>query len=253
MAITHTVSDNITLGRGRLYFAPFLPGTQTPQAARLYLGNTPGCNLSGSVEKLDHYTADTRVRSKDRSITIEANYSGSLTTDNISVDNLAYFFLGEKSTVTATAASNVAFTTGNLPADSTFQIGATDANPAGARKVTTVTIAGKVLGVDYELDLDPGLLHVLVAGDFSGTYSSAASTRERVISAGTEAKGLLHFVADNPEGTNRDIVLPSVTLSPNGDFAIKGDGTDWQTLELTLEVLKKNSATPAVIIDGRPA
>ena len=105
MPITHTVSDNITLGRGRLYFAPFLPGTQTPQAARLYLGNTPGCNLSGSVEKLDHYTADTRVRSKDRSITIEANYSGSLTTDNISLDNLAYFFLGEKSTVTAIAAS----------------------------------------------------------------------------------------------------------------------------------------------------
>lgn len=67
------------------------------------------------------------------------------------------------------------------------------------------------------------------------------------------AKGLLQFVADNPEGVNRDIVLPSVTLSPNGDFAIKGDGTDWQTLELTLEVLKKNSATPAVIIDGRPA
>lgn len=253
MAITHTVSDNITLGRGRLYFAPFLPGTQTPQSARLYLGNTPGCNLSGSVEKLDHYTADTRVRSKDRSITIEANYSGSLTTDNISLDNLAYFFLGEKSTVTAIAASNVAFTTGNLPADSTFQLGATEANPAGVRKVTTVTIAGKVLGVDYELDLDLGLLHVLVAGDFSGTYSSAASTRDRVISAGTEAKGLLHFVADNPEGTNRDIVLPSVTLSPNGDFAIKGDGTDWQTLELNLEVLKKNAATPAVIIDGRPA
>lgn len=252
MAITHTVADNITLGRGRLYFAPFIAGTTTPQDSELYLGNTPGCSLTGEVEKLDHYTADTKIRSKNRSIVIEANYSGTLSTDNISVGNLARFFMGESSTVTVTAASAKTITTaGTLPVDSVIQLGRTAANPAGDRNVTNVAITGKVLGTDYAVDLALGQVQVLVAGLFAGTYDVSASTRDRVVSAGEQAKGLLHFVADNPEGTNRDIILPSVTLAPNGDFAIKGDGTDWTTMEFTLEVLKKDAATPAVIIDGR--
>lgn len=252
MAVTHTVADNITLGRGRLYFAPFIAGTTTPQEYELYLGNTPGCSLTGEVEKLDHYTADTKVRSKDRSIVIEANYSGTLSTDNISVGNLARFFMGTSSTVTTVAASaKTITTTGILPVDSVIQLGRTAANPAGDRNVTNVAITGKVLGTDYAVDLALGQVHVLVAGPFAGTYDVSASTRDRVVSAGEQAKGLLHFVADNPEGTNRDIILPSVTLAPNGDFAIKGDGTDWTTMEFTLEVLKKDAATPAVIIDGR--
>lgn len=252
MAITHTVADNITLGRGRLYFAPFIAGTTTPQDAELYLGNTPGCSLTGEVEKLDHYTADTKIRSKNRSIVIEANYSGTLSTDNISVGNLARFFMGTSSTVTTVAASaKTITTTGTLPVDSVIQLGRTAANPAGDRNVTNVDITGKVLGTDYAVDLALGQVQVLVAGPFAGTYDVSASTRDRVVSAGEQAKGLLHFVADNPEGTNRDIVLPSVTLAPNGDFAIKGDGTDWTTMEFTLEVLKKDAATPAVIIDGR--
>ena len=252
MAITHTVADNITLGRGRLYFAPFIAGTTTPQDAELYLGNTPGCSLTGEVEKLDHYTADTKVRSKDRSIVIEANYSGTLSTDNISVGNLARFFMGTSSTVTTVAASaKTITTTGTLPVDSVIQLGRTAANPAGDRKVTNVVITGKVLGTDYAVDLALGQVLVLVAGPFAGTYDVSASTRDRVVSAGEQARGLLHFVADNPEGTNRDIILPSVTLAPNGDFAIKGDGTDWIMMEFTLEVLKKDAATPAVIIDGR--
>lgn len=254
MAITHTVADNITLGRGRLYFAPYLAGTSTPQDAELYLGNTPGCSLTGEVQKLDHYTADTKVRAKDKSIIIEANYSGTLSTDNISADNLARFFMGSKSTITVTAATaKTIVTTGTLPVDSVIQLGRTAANPAGDRSVTNVVVTGKTLGTDYAVDLALGQIQVLVAGLFAGTYDVSASTRERVISAGDQAKGLLHFVSDNPEGSNRDIILPYVTLAPNGDFALKGDGTDWTSMEFTLEVLKKDAATPAVIIDGRPA
>jgi hypothetical protein len=103
------------------------------------------------------------------------------------------------------------------------------------------------------VDLALGQVQILVAGTYAGTYDVSASTRDRVISAGEQAKGLLHFVSDNPEGSNRDIILPYVTLAPNGDFALKGDGTDWTSMEFTLEVLKKDAATPAVIIDGRPA
>lgn len=253
MAFTHSAADDITLGRGQLYFAPFVNGTTTPQASELYLGNTPGCSLTGEVQTLDHYTADTKVRLKDRSIVIEANYSGTVTTDNLSSDNMARFFLGEKSTVTVVAATGITETFTNPVVDSVIQLGRTNANPAGARKVANVVIAGKVLGTDYELDAELGLLRILVtAASFAVTYDVQASTRDRVVSKGTLVKGALHFIADNPAGSNRDIYMPSVTLAPNGDFQIKGDGTDWAQMEFTLEVLTKNSSTSAIYIDGRP-
>ena len=55
----------------------------------------------------------------------------------------------------------------------------------------------------------------------------------------------------NPEGSHKDIMLPSVTLAPNGELALKGE--DWLTASFSLEVLAKNASTAAVYIDGRPA
>lgn len=251
MAFNHTVADNITLARGKLYFSPFATGTTTPAGHELYLGNTPGFSLSGSVQKLDHFTADTAVRQKDKSVTIESNYTGSVTVDNMSDENLAKFFMGSTSTVTAASATGKTESHLAVPADAVIQLGRTTANPAGDRKVSNVAITGKGLGTDYTIDADLGLIHVLVAGDYAVTYDVAASTRSRVISAGTEVRGLLHFIADYPVGTNRDMVLPSVTIAPNGDLSLKGDGTAWQQMQFNLEVLVRDSSTPAVIIDGR--
>ena len=99
-----------------------------------------------------------------------------------------------------------------------------------------------------------GRVHTLVSfTNLKVDYVISSSSREQVISAGTQVKGALRVIAENSEGTNRDYYLPSVTLAPNGDFVLKGDGTNWLTMKLDMEVLKKDDSTAAVYIDGRAA
>ena len=260
MAFTHA-ADDITLGRGELYFFPFLAGTTTPSKDGRYFGNTPGFNLSASVEKLAHFSADRGLKVKDRNVTLSVDYTGTMECDNINADNLALFFMGSKDTFiqgTLTGRTET-FAADTLSTGAYIQLGVTEGNPQGHRNVTVtgVTLDGDpvVEGTDYEVDAAAGMVHLLAANTGLGaiivTYDVAASTRERVISAGTEAKGVLKLVSFNPEGTKRDYLLPSVTITPNGDFALKGD--DWQVMSFNLEVLAKNSTTAAVYIDGRPA
>ena len=53
----------------------------------------------------------------------------------------------------------------------------------------------------------------------------------------------------NPEGAKMDYFMAYVRLSPNGDFALKGE--EWQQLSLTVEVLKAGDLE-RLYIDGRP-
>lgn len=256
MAFTHLTANNVVLPRGKVYFAPFDTGTTTPAPYEKYLGNTPTASLTGSSTKLDHFSADGPVRIKDKSIVTEVNYAGSLEIDNISADNLAAFFLGTAATITDAGATITDETHTAVPADAVVQLGISAARPSGARKLTSVTVSDgatlKTAGTHYTLDADTGRVHALVAfASMVVDYTIASSTRERVISAGTQVKGALRVIADNSEGTNRDYYMPSVTLAPNGDFVLKGDGTSWLTMKLDLEVLAKDDSTAAVYIDGR--
>lgn len=261
MAFSHT-ADDITLGRSEIYFAPFLAGTTNPQATFEYFGNTPGFSLSAAVTKLDHFSADRGLRVKDRSVLTEVNYTGTMESDNMNFGNLAKFFLGAVSTVTRTSATGTVETFTDVTIPGLLQLGVTPTNPQGDRNVTITSVAvgasTKVLGTDYEVDLAGGLVFIkptggsIVAGDdVVVTYNVASSTRTRVVSAGTEVKGALKMLSFNPEGSHKDILLPSVTISPNGELALKGE--DWLTASFSLEVLAKNATTAAVYIDGRPA
>ncbi len=263
MAFAHA-ADDITLGRGELYFYPFLTGTTTPSKDGQYFGNTPGFSLSASAEKLAHFSADRGLKVKDRNVTLSVDYTGTMECDNINVGNLAKFFMGTTSTVTqgSLSAQTETFAANTLTAGAYIQLGVTDANPQGHRNVTvtgvTLNAVSITLGTDYEVDAAAGMVHLLggvtqaeLGQALVVTYDVAATTRPRVISAGTEVKGALKLLSYNPEGTLRDYLLPSVTITPNGDFQLKGD--DWQVMSFNLEVLAKNATTAAVYIDGRPA
>lgn len=254
MAFTHA-ADDITLGRGEVYFDPFTTGT-TRSGEFKYMGNTPAVALSAATTKLDHFSSDRGLRVKDKSVVLEVNYTGTLETDNMDFANLAKFFLGAQSTVTQTSATAVNEDWTNVSAKTLLQLGVTTGNPQGARNVTAVVVMNGVstlvLGTDYELDAATGTVHMLTtqtAVDI--TYNRPAVTWDRTVSGGTEVKGALKIISYNPEGTKKDILLPYVTLSPNGDLALKGD--DWLKASFNLEVLALDSVTSAVYIDGRPA
>jgi len=258
-----TDKKNYVLGRGKLYFDPFAPGTKTKTGER-YLGNTTEFNLNVESESLDHFNSDEGVRTKDDSVILELTRTGALTTDNISEENAALFVLGDVSEVSQTADPVVGENLGTVLPDRYYQLGAKASNPQGVRGVTAVTVSDDsatpvqaVEGTDYTLDAALGRIYILEGGLFDGTkgatvdYTPEANTRKRVsTNAAASVEGALRFVSFNAKGKQKDVYIPYVTLQPTGDWALKGD--DWQNMGFSVEI-GELEGMKAVYVDGRPA
>lgn len=254
--------NNYTLGRGELHFGQYKPNTTTPRGER-YLGNSPELSYSATQETLDHYNSDRGVRVKDASVTLQQDYAGGLSLDSIDMANLAYFFLGDASTLTTASRTVAAEPLADVEHGLSYQLGTSATDPAGVRQISAVTVSNvttpanvPVAGTDYVVDLARGRITILEGAtkiakndDLAVAYTVDASTREQVISKGNTVEGSLRYIANNPAGKNIDYFMPHVKLTPNGDFNIKGD--DWQVLPFTIEILKKGSLE-AIYADGQP-
>jgi hypothetical protein len=263
-------TNNYTLGRGEIYFARKDPVTGNLGGER-YIGNTPAANLTAEEEKLEHFSSDRGIRIKDKTVTLQVNYTGTLEVDNIDYENVALFFLGESEQLTiaqtTVTAEQVGITGVGVEKGMFYQLGTTANNPSGAKGVIFPGAAGTafvlnkgaaalVHGTDYRLDAALGRIEILESsvtvedGDvLTCTYTVAASTRKRVISGSTAVNGSLRYIAYNPEGEQIDYFMPSVTLSPNGDFALKSD--EWQVIPFNIDVVKRDDLTAAIYADGR--
>lgn len=260
------MSNNYVLGRGRLYFGQHTTPGQVPSSiAELYFGNTPEVNLTIEEEKLDHFSAESGIREKDDSISLEVTRTGTFITDNISPDNLALFFFGEKSTVSVTGASVTGEAIAAVQQGYYYQLGVSPTTPSGQRDILTdstlvvqddATVPNTfVETTDYTIDGETGRLYIVPGGGIANDtnlvvdYDYATHTRSRVISGSTAISGSLRYIADNPKGTNRDFYAPYAQISPNGDFALKSE--EWAQIPFNIEILKLD-AYEALYIDGRP-
>lgn len=254
--------DNLVLGRGKLYFERFPVGAKVGSGGERYLGSTPELSVTQSETTLDHRSMEGGRSVKDRSVALTNDTSGSFTTDDISRENVALWYLGEHSSVVVTAATGMTSTYEGVKRGTFFQLGRSVASPAGARNVSNVVVrkgaATVTMAGNYEVDEALGRVYILpdAAGiaeddDLSFTFDEAGGTQDRIIPNGQQIHGALRFIADNAEGDNDDRYYPYVKLAPDGDHSLKGD--DWQTMGFTYEVLKLNESTPAVIITRRPA
>lgn len=249
-----TEKQNYTLGRGRLYF--------DQGDGERYIGNTPEFNLSVSSENLEHYNSDEGLRNRDRNIVIQIDYSGSFTTDHISPENLAMLFMGEETTLTQASLTAETDQFDEGKAYHWYQLGVDDDNPAGKRQVSNVTVTASgstsaTEGEDYELDGERGRIQVLEDGVLDGEsfeveYDVDESSRSAVVSGDRQVTGKLRFISANPEGAGeqRDYFMPSVTISADGDFALKAE-QDWQAIPFSMEISKTDSAE-AIYADGLP-
>lgn len=254
-------TNNYTLGRGKVHFSRFLPGTFTPEGFR-YIGNTPEFSLNIESEELDHFNSDEGIREKDASVSLEVNRTGSLITDNISPENVALFFFGSDSEVVQPAVASQTITITSIGAGRSYKIGSSESNPTGyfgidaIGFVAEVGVTPLVDGTDYTVDLDNGIITFLdtsliaVDGvDVDVTFAVRSSTRSRVISGSKAIEGAMMYVTKNPTGTDSTFYMPHVKVTPNGDYALKGD--EWQQIPLSLEVLKREGVE-AIYRDGTP-
>lgn len=248
---------NQTLGRGKIYFSLFKPGTFTPAGFR-YVGNTPSFSLNQENETLEHYSSDEGIKEKDNEVIISTNVTGSLTMDDIQPENLALFFFGSASVLAQTSATGLSETFVDVKRGQSYRIGLTDGNPSGVRSLTAVVVkvgaAVKTITTDYLIDVELGMLTIVGAGiadldDVIVEYNRSAVSRQQVMSGTDQVEGAINFIGTNEVGEIYDYMIPRVKMSPNGEFALKTD--TWQELPISVEVLKV-PLRPRIIIDGRP-
>lgn len=255
-----TEGKDYVVGKGQVFFDPFIPGTKTKTMER-YLGNTPELSTTSDEQTLDHFDADSGLNVKDESVTIEKTVTGQLVTDHISPENIAMFFGGEIVKSTVTAATGLTETHA-AKLGRWIQLGVTPLVPTGARSITSLVVTIGVTTVaalnNYEADLALG--RVYIEPDAPGideddalifTYNTTAVERHQIIGAGSEVRGALRFISRNPVGPQQDFYWPYVKLSANGDFALKSD--EWMQIPFSFEVLKLDAATERVYIDRRTA
>lgn len=251
---------NYALGRGKLYFAMFAPGTMTP-GARMYFGNTPEFSTTTDSEELEHFDSDNGINEKDDQVTLSYSRTGSFTTDNINIDNVALLYLGAKSTISKVAGTAVIETI-TAKKGGYYQIGKTLANPSGTRFITNVVITGPAPGsavipltANFELDLEGARIYI--ESDAPGvtdgnvltvTYDQQAYTQNRVISSTNDIVGELFFECTNKKGLLLDYLWPYCKITPNGDFNLKS-GDDWMTIPFNLEFLKKSGYESVYVTD----
>lgn len=258
-------NQNLTLGKGKVYFEPFDPGT-TIGHGEIYMAQTTEFNYNVATETLDGYDADEGLNVLIEQVTTQVDVTGAMQTQDISMEKINLFLLGQ-GVQTATVASATGSTQNltDVKRGRYYQLGVSAGNPAGLPKctVTGITKGGTAVAasgnwVQTAEDIELGRAFILdnAAGiadndDLEVTFNVAASTRERVISKDQQIRGALRFVSANPTGTNRNFYFPLVNMSPDGDYALKG--TEWMTMGFRFTALKKDSATERVYVDGRPA
>lgn len=251
--------NDYTIPKGKIYFDPDWKGED-------YLGNTPGAELGIESTDLPHYSAEEGIREKDDNALVEINRTLTITADNISMVNWSRFIIGEETSVTQVATPVVDVALGKVKKGRWYQLGVITGNPTGYRDISAVTIkkapsTALVLNTDYELDTELGRIYIMPSSvtvldndDLLYSCTPAANTREQVRSTTSAAvAGALRFIASNAKGTNRDIYLPSVLLKPTGTARLKSADAAYMEMQFQVEILKRDSATAAIYIDGRPA
>ena len=254
-------SNNYVLGKGRLYFNHFVPGTKAGPGFK-YFGNTPTLTVLRAATALDHFDSDNGVKVKDDSIDIQTDINGKFTCDNISADNLALWFAGISAPFVQAAGGTALTENFTIYPDMYFQLGVTPNTPAGLRNLTGLTVtAGQAAlpndGSAYEFDPTTGLLHILpgAAGvtdaGFPATinYSLGAGSQGIVIEQGVTVFGALKFISSNPKGIQRDYFYPYVKITPDVEIALKGD--TWQTAGFGYEALQLDANTRRVYSNTR--
>lgn len=253
--------NNYTIGRGELWFDRFINQEALIERGERYLGNTTALNVSLSPETIEHFNMDRGFKEKDESATLSNNIALSFTTDNINPENVALFFSGRSRTLAVAAEAAGVSTFTRVAKGLTYQIGQSDANPSGLRTLTSAVVkkgsTSLVEGTDYSIDLALGRMTLLAGGSTVVTgdtitveYVSPAQNRKQIISGKEPVGGAMRFISFNAVGAQMDYYFPYVKIRPSGEFALKGD--EWQAITFDVEVLKKDTSTELVYIDGRP-
>ncbi len=232
---TYTPSpNNVTFGRGKIFFAPHISGAFGKQWQ--HLGNCDTFSVGVVPEKvsLTNFMTETSAKYKEvvKSVDIPIKISGF----EFATNNMKLMFMGDTTSYTQTASTETLETI--APATLTGLKGSffttTKRSISSPTLVQgTVTLAS---GTDYTIeDAERGVVKVLstsvTVADGTAlrlTYIAAALTGTSaltVVRAATDTSvdGRLLFVPDNTTGPDNEVEVWNATLTPDGEIPFIAD------------------------------
>jgi hypothetical protein len=248
-----TVADGskLLLGRGKLYFDRWLPGTTTPTGARM-LGDCAKFDILPSVQTKDRYLSTKATATKLATVNITQQHMVQIEMGEYDPETVAVALLGDTALVTqaATPVTGESLTT-SVNLGRIYQ--------TAKRLIGTITVhqgaTVLVAGTDYEVeDATMGLIRILptsvtvTAGsaitiDYTPTAIIAPGLTK--VSAGLESKidGKLLFVGDPAQGHQWDGEFWHVRFTPNGALSLIT--SDFANIPVQAEVLDDSVLHPA--------
>ena len=245
MAAPITETTDYVLGKGKVIFQEDTVFTGKYRD----LGNASAFTVAVETENLEHYSSREGTKTKDKDIVTQIKAKGTLTLDDVNVNNLKEWLFGTTiaetiQTLDAAVASNV-----SAALDKWVTIGKYNITGLVVKDSTEATTY--TLGTDYEVDLAAGLIRFLsgvtIVEDAVLHLTYAAPALNSYLIDGlkaSSAKGHIFFVANPPTGKIQDL-KGFVSMKPTGDLALIGD--DWQNIQFELEFI--DNANYSGIVD----
>lgn len=249
MGIHHQLGapENYTIGGLRFFFDEII---NTVNQGYLYLGNVVTGGLTPTVDNLDHFTAKSGKRLKDRRVTREVSMAFNFTLDEPNVFAMNLFMYGagvsKVAAAPATAVAAQPMVANDLEGLILPQKGAT------AIVVTNVTNPGPlVLNTDYTVEDILGYKRIktittvdVVNGDVLTVAYTYDKPAHRTFKPATrtlrEGRALVQGVSDI--GNEFEFEISKCSLAPSGDFTFNDQ--DWSQFQFSLEILDNSSAAP---------
>jgi hypothetical protein len=225
--MTTQQDNNYVIGRGRIYFAPYLPETTTP-GAEGYFGNTPSLEVTQANTDLKHYSSEEGLKIQDMAVTLQKDITVQFGCDNISLPNLAQWFGADTSVVDQIATVGAAITENfTVVAGGFYQIGATDANPLGISNLDPLNFTAVAVEETYgtgtlTFAAQPAANDTVTINGVVITFVAAAPAGAQVQIGGNfagTAQNLAAYINANPDtldvgSTGSNAVLTLTALEP---------------------------------------
>lgn len=239
---------NYTIGGLRFFFDEIINGINQ---GYLYLGNVVTGALAPTVDNLDHFTAKSGKRLKDRRVVREVGMGFNLTLDepNAAAMNLFMFGAG----VSAVAAALATAVAAHPMVANDLEGTVLPHKAPAAIVVTNVTNPGVlVLNTDYTVEDVLGYKRIktistvdVANGDALTVAYTYDKPAHRTFKPATrtlrEGRALIQGVSDI--GNEFEYEIAYCSLAPNGEFSYNDQ--DWSQFQFTLEILDNSAADVA--------
>lgn len=242
-------TQNQTVGRGSVFFDRFVSATNLTLTGERDFGNCSSFSINQAATNLDHYSSQRGLQILDKSVQLRVDSSAKFVCDNIVPDNLALWFLGEKSaeaqvdSVTAIVESITAVKLGTY-----YQIGRSTAKPMGLRNVSLNSITVENTGYNRVTAATASAAGTgLTNGVRTFTITDGTGTIAAVLSATVTAgaiAGAITVVAGGRYSVNPD-------TTANTAFTVDVGITGGAAFNLTMGALTDSTPVAAsYVFDG---